>query len=127
MTTKPFSITIIAPAYPAFQEVCAHVRNGYVIDKDRAVEITQTGQAIIHLILGNPDETAIAQAKDSSELATQLQQAQWDREVKQAAKALIEQEKRTQLEKQVADAVAASEKAIAKLRKDAAGELAKLS
>lgn len=125
--TKPFSIQLIGPAYPIFQELCVHIRNGYVINKDAPVEIFQAGNAMISLILGNPDEIAIAQARESEDHSVAMQEAQYRRDVESAAKRQIEQSKRAELEKQVADAVAASEKAISKLRKDAAAELAKLS
>jgi hypothetical protein len=124
--SKPFSIQLIGPAYPIFQELCAHVRNGYVVNKDAPVELFQNGNAMIWLHLGNPDEVAIAQAKESTDLHVAKEEAQYRKDVEEAAKRQLEQAKREALEKQVADAVAASEKAIAKLRKEAEAELAKL-
>lgn len=124
---KPFSIELIGPSYPLFQELCAHVRNGYVINRDAPVQLFQNGNAMISLHLGNPDETAIARAKESTELSQKREEAKYRKDVEEAAKRLIETQKRQELEKQVADAVAANEKAIAKLRKDAQAELDKLS
>jgi dephospho-CoA kinase len=66
-------------------------------------------------------------AKESMEHAVQRQQAEYEADVQRAAAILVERQKREALEQQVADAVAASEKAIAKLRKEAEAELARLT
>jgi membrane-bound ClpP family serine protease len=127
VAAKPFSIQLIGPAYPLFQELCVHVRNGYVINRDAPVELFQNGNAMLSLILGNPDEIAISQAKESTAHSVAQEESRYLKDVEEAAKRYVEQEKREALEKQVADAIAASEKAIAKLRKDAEAELAKLN
>jgi hypothetical protein len=124
---KPFSLHLIGPAIPVFQELCVHVRNGYVVNKDAPLEIFNNGNAQVFLHLGEPNEYAISQAKESTEHAARQEIVKYQADVEQAAKRLIEQERREALEKQVAEAVAASEKAIAKLRKDAEAELAKLA
>lgn len=123
---KPFSIRIGAPCHAAFQEAVVHARNGYTFS-DGPIELMPNGMAFFTMILGEADEHAIMKAKESVELSIQQAEAQYRRDIQEEAKRQIEASKRAELEKQVADAVAASEKAIAKLRKDAAAELAKLS
>jgi hypothetical protein len=124
---KPFSIQLLGPTYPIFQELCAHIRNGYVINKDAPIDLFPNGNAAISLILGDPDELAIARAKESSDFSVAQEEQRYRKDVEQAAKRLIEDEKRNALEQQVKEAVAANEKAIAKLRRDAEAELAKLN
>jgi hypothetical protein len=123
---KPFSIRIGAPCHAAFQEAVVHARNGYTFS-DAPIELMQNGMAFFTMILGEANEYAIMKAKESTELSVAQEAAQYRRDVEEAAKRQLEQAKRAELEKQVAEAVAASERAIAKLKKDAAAELAKLS
>jgi hypothetical protein len=126
-TTKPFSIHLIGPALPIFQELCVHVRNGYVVSKDAPIELFQNGNASIFLLLGNPDEVAIAQAKESAELSVAKEEAQYRKDVQDAAKRLVEQDKRDELKKRMDAEQAAHEKAVAKLKKELEAELAKLA
>lgn len=123
---KPFAIQLVGPGYIVLHELCAHVRNGYVINPDAPYEFFANGNVVFNLILGNPDELSIARAKESTEHSAELEAAQYRREVAAAAKSMIEQERRAALEKDVAAAVAATEKAIAKLKQDAQAELARL-
>ena len=124
---KPFAIQLVGPGYLALQELCAHVRNGYIINPDAPYEFFANGSVVFNLILGTPDELSIARAKETTEHSAELEAAQFRREVEAAAKSMIEQERRAALEKEVAEAVAASERAIAKLKRDAQAELDRLT
>jgi hypothetical protein len=124
---KPFAMQLVGPGYIVLHELCAHVRNGYVINPDAPYEFFANGNVVFNLILGNPDELSIARAKESTEHAVAMDEATYRRDVEAAAKSFVEQERRAALEKQVAEAVAASEKAIAKLKQDAQAELARLT
>ena len=124
---KPFAIQLVGPGYIVLHELCAHVRNGYVINPDAPYEFFANGNVVFNLILGNPDELSIARAKESTEQSVAMEAAQYRREVEAAAKSMIEQERRVALEKEVAEAVAASEQAIAKLKRDAQAELDRLT
>lgn len=124
---KPFAIQLVGPGYIVLHELCAHVRNGYVINPDAPYEFFANGNVVFNLILGNPDELSIARAKESTEHSAELEAAQYRRDVEASAKSMIEQERRAALEKEVAEAVAASEKAIAKLKRDAQAELDRLT
>lgn len=124
---KPFAIQLVGPGYTVLHELCAHVRNGYVINPDAPYEFFANGNVVFNLILGNPDELSIARAKESTEHSAALEEAQYRRDVAAAAKTMLEQERREALEKEVAAAVAASEKAIAKLKQDAQAELDRLT
>lgn len=123
---KPFSIELIGPAVSILQEVCAHVRNGYVINKDYPFNLFPNGNLSLMVVLGEPDKLAFTKAQESTDISLQQEEARYRRDVEEAAKRQLEQAKREELERQVAEAVAASEKAIAKLRREAAAELAKL-
>lgn len=125
--SKPFSIQLIGPSYPIFQELCAHVRNGYVVNKDAPVEMFPNGNTMIWLHLGNPDEVAIAQAKESNDLHVAKEEAAYRKDVEEAAKRLVEQAKREEIAQRMADVQAAHEKAVAKLKRDTDAELAKLA
>jgi hypothetical protein len=124
---KPFAIQLVGPGYIILHELCAHVRNGYVINPDAPYEFFANGNVVFNLILGNPDELSIARAKESTEHSAAMEEAQYQRDVAAAAKTMLEQERREALEKEVAEAVAASEKAIAKLKRDAQAELDRLN
>ncbi|WP_313034075.1 hypothetical protein, partial [Massilia alkalitolerans] len=121
-----FSIELIGPAVSILQEVCAHVRNGYVINKDYPFNLFPNGNLSLMVVLGEPDKLAFTKAQESTDISLQQEEARYRRDVEEAAKRQLEQAKREELERQVAEAVAASEKAIAKLRREAAAELAKL-
>jgi len=123
---KPFSIELIGPAVSIMQEVCAHVRNGYVVSRDYPMNLFPNGNLSLMVHLGEPDKLAFTKAQESTDISLQQEEARYRRDVEEAAKRQLEQAKREELERQVAEAVAASEKAIAKLRREAAAELAKL-
>jgi len=124
---RPASIHVIGPAYPAWAEAAVHIRDGYIFHPDRQVQLFENGNASFYLILGNPGQIAVDMAKASMDQAVLIQQGEYEAAVKREAAILVERQRREELEKQVADAVAASERAIAKLRKEADAELAKLS
>lgn len=123
---RPFSIELIGPAVSIMQQVCAHVREGYVVNKDYPIQFHNNGNLSLMVNLGDPDQLAYKKAQESTEISIRQEEARYRRDVEEAAKRQLEQAKREELERQVAEAVAASEKAIQKLRRDAAAELAKL-
>lgn len=123
---KPVSLQLIGPAFPVWNEMAVHLRDGFVINPNLGIEVASNGNAIVNLVLGNPDTTAIERAKESTELAIHLEQAQYERDVKAAAAAMLEVQRRQELEKQVAKAVADHEKQIAALKQAAQAEIAQL-
>lgn len=122
---KPFSIKVGAPAHAAFNEAVVHARNGYCFS-DGPIEIMPNGYAFFTMVIGQPNESAIQNAKASAELSVKEEAAKYKKDVEQAAKRLMEEQKRAELEKEVANATAALEKKIADLKKAAEAELAKL-
>lgn len=129
MTTparKPFSLQVIAPAYPAFQQACQHIRDGYIFAPDIPVELTPTGQAIFTLILGTPDHDAVNKAKESTDHALAMEAAAYERDVQARAEAILADYKRAELEKQVASLKAQQARELAAMQKAQAAELAKL-
>lgn len=124
---RPASLHLIGPSNLAFAEAVVHIRSGYCFHPDRPVEILGQGNVSFYLVLGNVDQMVIDMAKDSTELAIQQQAAEFDAAVRHAAGIMVERQAREALEKQVAEAVAASEKAIAQMKKQAEAELAKLT
>jgi hypothetical protein len=123
---KPFSINVIEPAFPAFQQACALIRQGYVFSPDMPIELTPTGHAIFTLVLGTPDHNAVNKAQESVEHGLAMEAAQYERDVQARAETLLADYKRKELEKRIAAEVAAREKEIAALRKAADAELTKL-
>jgi len=123
---KPFQISLGGTCPAIFHEAIVHARNGYCFSDAPIQFFPEAGTAFFTMILGQPNDYAIMSAKESSEISVRNEEALYRRDVEEAAKRQLEQEKRAALEKQVAEAVAASEKAIAKMRKDAEAELAKL-
>jgi hypothetical protein len=122
----PFSINVGAPAHAAFAEAVQHARNGYCFS-DGPIELTPNGFAFFTMIRGNPNEFAIQAAKESVERSVLEEERQYRKDVEQAAKAIIEQQQRDALAKQVAAAVAEHEKAIAKLKQQTEAEVAQLN
>ena len=123
---KPFSINLIGPAVPLMQEVCQHVRNGYVVNRDYPMDFYQNGNISLMLHLGNPDEVAIADAKTSTERSAALELDEYNRRVREEAKRLVEHQQREELEKKVAALKAAQAKEMAALEKANAAALAKI-
>ncbi|WP_322403423.1 hypothetical protein [Massilia luteola] len=123
---KPVSIQLIGPAFPIWDELAVHLRNGYVIQPDLGIELGHNGNAIVNLILGNPSTAAIERANGSNELAQQQEQAAFDRAVKEEAKRLAEQAARDALEQRIAAIKADQAKAIRELERATAAEIAKL-
>lgn len=123
----PASIHLVGAACNVFAAAAVHIRAGMIFCPDFPIEVFNNGQASFVLVQGNPGQAALDLAQESKEEALHLQTIQYERDVKEAAKAMIEQEKRETLAKQVADAEAAYGKAIEKLKKEAAAEIAKLA
>ena len=109
----------------AFNELILHARQGYTLS-DGPIQITPTGWAWFTLVQGNPKDYIISAAKQSIERSQQEEAAAYKRDVEAAAKRLMEDEKRKQLEKEVASATAKLEREIAALKQAAQAELAKL-
>lgn len=115
-TSKPFSLTIIGNSHRVFQEVCSHVRNGYVVNPDASVEVfPESGHTIIQLVLGNPLEYAEADAKATIDNTIALEQVEFERRVKAEAKRLVEEDKAAAIRKQLATQAAEHTKAVKKL------------
>ncbi|WP_143745805.1 hypothetical protein [Massilia sp. KIM] len=126
VASKPFSISLIGPAVSIFNELCAHVRAGYIVNTDHPIEFFPNGNLSLMLILGSPDDTALAQAKTSSEESAARELADYERRIKEEAKRLVEHQQREELAKKVAAEVAEHQKKIAEIQKQAAAALAKL-
>lgn len=124
-TRKPFSIHIIEPAFPAFQQACVHIRNGYVF-ADLPIELTPTGHAVFTLVLGTPDHHAVNKADESTDHALAMEAAAYERDVQARAEALLADHKRQELEKQVQALKAQQAREIAALEKATAAQIAKL-
>lgn len=122
---KPFAISIAAPCHLAFAEAVVHARNGFTFS-DGPIEIAGNGMAFFTMIQGSPNEHAIQSAKESSELSIEQEEAKYRKDVENAAKRIIEQQRRDELEKQVAEAVASHEKQIAALKRQARNEIQQL-
>jgi hypothetical protein len=106
------------------QELCAHVRNGYVVNKDAPFEFLPNGSVTFNLILGYSNELAIAQAEETTEHSVEMEEAQYRRDVAAAAKSMLEQRQREEYENQIAAQVAKHKSQIRELELQAAETLA---
>jgi hypothetical protein len=125
-TRRPFSIQIAEPAYQAFAYAAALIRLGYVFSPDFPVHITETGQALFTLILGEPGQAAVEKANGFIDLGNELEAAQYERDVQARAEVLLADYKRAEHEKQVAALKRQQAREIAALEKANAAALAAL-
>jgi hypothetical protein len=123
--TLPFSVKVGAPCHPAFQQAVALARKGYQFS-DAPIEIFPNGMTFFSMILGTPSDYVLQQAQDTIQVSVNEEAAQYKLDVEAAAKAIFEQAKRDELEREVAAATAALEKQIAALKQAAAAELTQL-
>lgn len=123
---KPFSIQFVEPAFPAFQQACQLIRQGYIFAPDLPVELTPTGHAIFTLVLGTPDHHAVNKANEATEHALAMESAAYERDVQARAEMILADYKKSQLEAQVAAMKAQQAKEIAALEKATAAAIAKI-
>jgi hypothetical protein len=123
---KPVSLTLFGPGYTVFQELCVHVRNGFVVHPDYPVHFFENGNVQAILVLGNPTQASIDMARASEQTAREQEAADLKRKIQDEAKRLVEQEKRAELERQVAALKAEQAKAVRDLEKATAAAIAKL-
>lgn len=123
----PASIHIVAPAYPAFAQAAVHIRAGMIFHPDRPVELFENGNASFYLVQGNPGQSAIDLAKESTEHALAMQAMEFEAAVKHEAAILVERQAREKLEKQIAAEVQEHKRKIAEIEKQAAEAIAKLN
>lgn len=122
---KPFSVKVGAPANSAFQQAVVLAQAGYTFS-DAPILMTPQGWAWFQMILAAPNAYAIEQARVSVQMSIDEEAAQYRKDVAEAAKAIFEEAKRAELERDVATATAALEEQIATLKRAAAAELAQL-
>lgn len=127
VASKPFQIRLIGPAVHVFNALAVHVLQGYIVNTDAPLQMFPNGNCELYLCLGSPNEFAIQQAKENTELAVAQEEAQYRRDVEAAAKQLVEAEKRAELEKQKKAIEAEHAKKLAQLEKDTQAILAKLN
>jgi hypothetical protein len=123
---KPVSLTLFGPGFKVFMELCVHVRNGYVVHPDFPVHFYPNGNVQAILVLGNPTQATIDMARESEQTARKQEEADRQRKIQAEAKRLVEQEKREELERQVAALQAEQAKAIRDLERATAAAIAKL-
>jgi len=122
----PFHVNICEPGIPAFQRACALIRMGYVFAQDVPVQIMPNGNAIFTLLLGTPDHNAVNAANEATEHGLAMEAAQYQRDVEERAKMMLEDYKREQLQKQVSAEIADHKRKIAEIERAAAIAAAKL-
>lgn len=124
----PASIHLVGPAWECFPQAAVHIRQGMTFHPDRVVEMfPNNGHVSFYLVQGNPTQAAIDMAKAANEHALHKQAMEYERDVKQAAQALVEQAKRDEIAQRMAEVQAAHEKAVAKLKRETDAELARLT
>lgn len=111
----PFVITICEPAYTGFDKATILCRQGYQFSPDAAVQVFPDGVVSMVLTIGTPTDAAVAAAEQAKVDALALEEIEFNRRVKEAARIMVEQEKREAKEKEVAALRAEQLKQIAKL------------
>jgi len=123
---RPDTISIFTNGSDAWNELMVHVRNGYVITPGTLPVVFPDGNASLLLCIGSPTPIAIKKAQETIDRELREEENRFNERVKEEAKRLVEEQAKADLEKRVAAAEAAAEAAIAKIRSDAAAELARL-
>ena len=123
---KPFEIKIAAVCHAAFEEAVVHARNGYTFSGG-PIEIASNGWAFFSMVQGSPNDYAIMKAKESVTFSLEQEERDYRKDVEAAAKRLVEQQKREEIAKLVAEEVAAHEEKIKALEKKKAAVLATLN
>jgi len=123
---KPVSMTLVGPGHTVFRELCAHVRNGYIVHPDLPVHFYQNGNVQAILVSGNPTQATIDLARASEQTAREQEAAERQREIQAEAKRLMEQAKRAEFEQQVVALKAEQAKAVRELERATAAAIAKL-
>lgn len=123
---RPDTISIFSSGGDAWNELMVHVRNGFIITPGTLPVVFPDGTVSLLLCIGSPAPTAIKKAQETIERELREEEARFNERVKEEAKRLVEEQAKADLEKRVAAAEAAAEAAIAKIRSEAAAELARL-
>jgi hypothetical protein len=123
----PDTITLFGNGGTVWNELMVHVRNGYIIAPGTFPVVFPDANVSVALCLGTPNQLIIQAAEASVVRALREEQDRFDQRVKYAAKLLVEQQAEADLEQRLAEAEATAEAAIAKIRKDAAAERARLA
>ena len=124
---RPDTISIFTSGGNAWNELMVHVRNGFIITPGTVPVIFPDGNVSLLLCVGSPAPVAIQHAQETIERELREEEARFNERVREEAKRLVEEQAKADLQKRVAAAEAAAEAAIAKIRSEAAAELAKLS
>jgi hypothetical protein len=122
---RPFAVNVAATAHSAFQQAVVLAQAGYTFS-DAPIEITPNGWAFFQMIHAAPNAYAIQEAQKTVQISVNEEAAKYKKDVEAAAKAIFEEAKRAELERDVAAATAALEEQIATLKRAAAAELAQL-
>lgn len=123
----PDTITLFGNGGTVWNELMVHVRSGFIIAPGTFPVVFADGNVSIALCLGTPSQLIIKAAEASVVRALREEQERFDQRVKYAAKLLVEQQAEADLERRLAEAEAQAEAAIAKIRKEAAAERARLN
>jgi hypothetical protein len=124
---KPYQLELIGPANLAMNEAACHIRAGYVPCPSRPPFIYPfNGNMQVWLVLGSPDETAIAAAKETSERGLREQNKQYAEDVAREVEVRVEQIKRETAAKRVEALKAQQAKDLAALEKATAAAIAAL-
>jgi plasmid maintenance system killer protein len=123
---RPYSIDVCENSFKAFQIASALCRQGYVILKDRPVDIYTNGVAVFTMVLGEADETGYADAEEAMRKALDKEQAEFEARVEREVLVRIEAIKRAEHEAKIAQQKAEHQQKIKELEAAAAAEIARL-
>jgi glycine/serine hydroxymethyltransferase len=113
---KPYSINVVGHCSVAFAQAAVHIRQGYIFSPDHTPEIyVQNGQTNLLLVLGTPEQHAIAAAEATTAEALEFQRVAYQREVEAAARQLLEDQKREEKQRAFAAEITEQKKALRKL------------
>jgi glycine/serine hydroxymethyltransferase len=118
---KPYCIEIFTHAHIAFAQSVCHAREGYCFSSDHVPEVfPQTGMARVVMHLGTPEQAIIDAAAVTTAEAIEQQRAAYEREVIEAARLMVDQQKRDEAKKALDAEIEAQTKALRRLKDQAA-------
>jgi hypothetical protein len=121
--SMPYMIKLIGPTIPTLAQACVHIRQGYHFHPEMIIEIlAATGCIVLNLLRGDPDPRHYAAAEAATAEALALEEAERAKEIKAAAKQMIEDEQRAVKQKEINAEIALKKQAL----KDLEAELSKV-
>jgi hypothetical protein len=117
VTLMPPTLRLFGPTLTTLSEMVVHSRLGYVLDTDAPVDqFAEAGMLSLFMRLGTPSDSIVKIAQDTVEAAAAQQRLQFARDVKEAARQIIEEDAKAKKAEEVAAQIAATQAQIRALQ-----------